>query len=572
MTKPRIQVLKFGSSVLKTEQDLPKAVGEIYRWWRQGYAVVAVVSALDGRTDVLFRQANDNNGFEGEVGTAEWVATGEAEAVALLQLACQRAGLPSRAWDAARLGLRLTGPVLDAKPAAVDVARLRRQLQSCPILVVPGYVGLHQEGHLALLGRGGSDLSAVYLAQRLNGRCRLLKDFPGIFQWDPHRPGPAPKRLTQLPFDRALAVGGQVLQAKAVHFARQADFPFEVSACGHEEATLVGADRLEEVSARSRKESLPVSLWGLGTVGSGVFERLQAHPDQFQIGSILIKDPAKTRPAGISPNQLRYRPEDCLDGEPGVVVDVTGGGCRDASWRLAAVQQGWHFVTADKELLSEHGEALRWEAEIAGVSVRASAAVGGALPALEWIRRIAEGPGVASMAGVLNGTCNFLLNELAAGCSWDSALEAARERGFAEADSREDLSGRDAARKLFLLAQQAWPQLQLPDGGIFPSEALEPKAVDPRKGLRIRQVARASLDSGGRIKAGVRLEPVGAGHPWFELPDQGNGLQLWDRKGAVYELRGAGAGCRPTTEAVIADLWDLWRQMGRACRLEEVGS
>src|SRR2546421_4497054 len=171
-----IAVLKFGSSVLRCEEDLPQVVDEIYRWIRAGHRVIAVVSAFGNTTDGLFAKANSFGECAGHT-IAELVSTGEATSAALLALALDRAGIPSVTLDAKRIGLVTCGPVLDASPQKLNTQALLKALADCPVAIVPGYIGCAKDGRTSLLGRGGSDLTALFIAHRVKaGLCRLIKD------------------------------------------------------------------------------------------------------------------------------------------------------------------------------------------------------------------------------------------------------------------------------------------------------------------------------------------------------------------------------------------------------------
>src|ERR1700741_661121 len=138
-TENRIIVLKFGSSVLRNENDLPTAVHEIYRWWRDGFQVVAVVSAFGNTTNELSRRAHSVCDQPAETLVAQLLATGEAASSALLGLALRRAGIPACVLDAEQAGLATDGPTLDAGLVSVDVAALHEALRN-NVLVLPGFV------------------------------------------------------------------------------------------------------------------------------------------------------------------------------------------------------------------------------------------------------------------------------------------------------------------------------------------------------------------------------------------------------------------------------------------------
>src|ERR1051325_10543263 len=183
-----IVVLKFGSSVLRSEKDLPRAVHEIYRAWRGGAQVLAVVSAFRNATDELLKRAEPVSERPDASALAALLATGEATASAMLCIALGKAGIPAKILDPAQAGLRTEGGTLDGELIAVDVVRLKRELRQA-VVVMPGFVGRCENGYTTLLGRGGSDFTAVFLATELDARCVLVKDVDGLYASDPAKPG-----------------------------------------------------------------------------------------------------------------------------------------------------------------------------------------------------------------------------------------------------------------------------------------------------------------------------------------------------------------------------------------------
>src|SRR5437588_4178617 len=135
-----IIVLKFGSSVLRSEEDAPRAVHEIYRWYRQGFRVVAIVSAFAGSTDKLLQRAESRSASPDAWATAALVSTGEAYSAAVLALELDRAGIPAAVLEAHALGLETCGPRLNADPVCIDTEVVLRHLQERPVAIVPGFV------------------------------------------------------------------------------------------------------------------------------------------------------------------------------------------------------------------------------------------------------------------------------------------------------------------------------------------------------------------------------------------------------------------------------------------------
>src|SRR5215469_14734889 len=283
-----IAVLKFGSSVLRSEDDLPRVVDEIYRWVRGGHRVIAVVSALGNTTDQLFAKAR-SFGDCSDHSITELVAIGEATSAALLGLALDRAGIPCMTLDAKRIGLETCGRVLDASPQRLNSAALLKALADCPVAIVPGYIGCAENERTSLLGRGGSDLTALFIAHQVNaGLCRLIKDVDGLYECDPAESIARPLRYRTIRWDEALELGGNIIQPKAIQYSQSQQLSFEVAAPGSSQPTLVGPARAAFYPSESPTFPLKVGLLGLGTVGAGVYQSLSSYPELFELTGIAV--------------------------------------------------------------------------------------------------------------------------------------------------------------------------------------------------------------------------------------------------------------------------------------------
>lgn len=233
-----IIVLKFGSSVIPCESSLSAVVSEIARWIDRGYRVVAVVSAIGCTTDRLLAHAKAI-AADAPAPLAAYVATGELQSVALLGLALADAGIPAAVRDSAAIGLTTDGPPLDARPTSLDAAAVRRVLADVRVLVLPGFLGRSAAGETTLLGRGGSDLSALVIAHRLNARCRLVKDVDGLYDRDPAEWGDAARRYDTASYHDVLGLSEGIIQHKAVRFAQDHALEFEVAALASDAATRI---------------------------------------------------------------------------------------------------------------------------------------------------------------------------------------------------------------------------------------------------------------------------------------------------------------------------------------------
>ena len=287
--RSRVIVLKFGGSVLADEGALRQAVHEVYRWHRQGYRVAAVVSALAGATDRRLAACEAYGTNPDPACVATRIAGGELECAALLGLQLDRAGVPARVLAPGALGLTAVGDPLDASPVELDTSPVLAAFRQGEVVVLPGFVAQDPEGRTVVLGRGGSDLSALFLASRLPAaRCRLIKDVDGLYERDPAAPGPRPRRYDRMTFEDALATDGSILQHKAVRFARTIGRSFEVGRWNGVRPTLVGHGPTHFSARADTPRPLDVALLGLGTVGGGTLELLRELPGQFRVGTAAV--------------------------------------------------------------------------------------------------------------------------------------------------------------------------------------------------------------------------------------------------------------------------------------------
>jgi homoserine dehydrogenase len=180
---------------------------------------------------------------------------------------------------------------------------------------------------------------------------------------------------------------------------------------------------------------------------------------------------------------------------------------------------------------------------------------------IERVRRLAADGEIASLTAILSGTCNYVLERCDAGVRLLDALREAQKLGYAEADAGEDLSGRDTARKLRILARHAFGREvdALSVEGIE-DDALERHLADVSAGHTLRLIGTATKVSSGRLEAHVRLEWIGADHPLVNIAREWNALAITLASGETTVVTGSGAGRWPTTEAVIADLFELRRE------------
>ena len=554
----KVIVLKFGSSVLQSRAELPHAVHEVYRWIRRQYNVVAVVSAFAGETDRLLATVEGYRDANPEA-VARVVATGEEVATAFLALELDRFGIPAQVLDPSQIQLIAETDSNDTEPVSADITAIENAFKQGRVAVIPGFVARDRIGRVALFGRGGSDLSALFLAKQLGARCRLVKDVDGIYNSDPATCSTA-QRFDEINFADALAIAGKIVQKIAIAFGRKTGIPFEVAALGENYATIVGSHRSVLAAKSHAQAPLKVGLLGLGTVGLGVFQELWKHPDLFEVTGIAVRRPELH--LDHAPKDLLTR--DCWDAidDVDVVVELIGGTDPAGDLIHAALLAGKPVVTANKLLIAG-------DARLDGHrGLRYSAAVGGAVPALEAVRALARSHShsndgrIVSLSGVLNGTCNYILDRIGAGCSWDLAVAEAQAHGFAEQDPSADLSGSDTVCKLRLLARLAFPEVDAHYVSATGIDSIDPDWVQAaaRDGQRARLVGTAQL-ADGRVHLEVKPQLVDSAHPFAQIRNEENCLLIDNgHSDSQHVWTGRGAGRWPTTAAVMADLFDLSRE------------
>lgn len=556
-------VLKFGSSVLGRESDYAAVALEIYRHVRVGEKVVAVVSALDGQTDALLAQARRVGGDAADPAmTARLARIGEIQSAALLALALGKAGLRAVTLDPHEMGLVAEGPALDSNLVALDSDKILAAVAANDAVVVPGFIAGHAEHGLVTLGRGGTDLSAVFFADRLGAhRVRLIKDVDGVYAEDPAR-NPEAERYAEMDYALAEQASSGLIQPKAIHAANAKEVLIEVAALGSGEATRIA--RLAPVKATPhRRKRLRVALLGCGAVGGGVLDYLDAQPELFELAPVLVRDPARF----AEPGRFASNIDLVLAERPDILIELMGGADRPADIIRSALLGGVQVVTANKAAIAKHWDSLGACAHHGGGELRYSAAVGGGVPIIEAVRRL---DGLTEIAGVMNGTCNFILGAMGEGVSFGEALERAQALGFAEADPSGDVDGHDAADKLSILIREAFG-IALPPERIARQSlrSVTPGAVREAaaRGEVLKQVARCRHFGNGSLEASVRVLPLPAAHPLAAARREENCFLLTDAAGTVHRVFGKGAGRWPTAIAVFADVMDAQRALlGRDSR------
>ena len=552
-------VLKFGSSVLKSARDLCAVVTEIYSNHREGRKIVAVVSAFEGETDALIGLAREAGADAQSRHAPRLIALGEEKSAALLAIACEAAGLDARVLGSRALSLRATGAIDDAEPAGVDADLLHREIERRDVVIVPGFVALGRLGEPVLLGRGGSDLTAVFLSSALGlSEAVLLKDVDGVYDCDPAAFGARARRYGEIDFATARRVAGQLLQKKAIDFGERHGVAVKVGRLNSAFATRVGKygspPRPEEPAA-----ALKVAIAGLGTIGKGAALRLAGAGADYRLAAALVANAAKPRAAALSATECFEDASDLLALAPDVVVDALPSGESGRALTRAALATGISVITANKQAIAGSLRDLTALAKANGATLWWSAAVGGGAPIVETLRRARTAAPVERIEAILNGSVNFILTALAGGENFENAVALAQEAGFAEPDPRADLSGADVKAKLAILSFDAFDE-EIPVAEISAEALTEERAAQMiNAGGQWRQIARLRRNPGGALAASVAFERCDDDPLFSQTRHEGNAARIYVDGGRVFVARGKGAGRKPTVESLLGDLGALKR-------------
>ncbi|MEZ6317820.1 MAG: homoserine dehydrogenase [Phycisphaerales bacterium] len=562
-----IVVLKFGSSILASEGHIANAVHEVYREVRAGRRVVVVCSAMGDTTNRLIARAGEITDKPHPAAYAALLAVGESQSSAQVALAVDAAGMHATLLDPAQIDFRTSGDPVDAEPASMDPDPITRALADGSVVVLPGFAGRDERGFTTLLGRGGTDLSALFIAHHIGAaRCRLAKDVDGWYDGDPKAPGGA-RKFARLSYEDAIASPAKVVQPKCVRYACDHKLPIEVGALGSDLPTVVCAEGTVKVDDPPASGPIRVALLGLGTVGGGVMRHLLALPGRYQVVRVLVRDPAPHADKLADPSILTSDPDAAFEGDPELVVEVMGGTGLAGELVGRVLGEGRSVVTANKALIAARGVGLRALAESKGATLAYSAAVGGGVPMLENLAILAREHEISSIVGVLNGTTNFILDHLARGSTYDHALDEAKRLGFAEADPSADVCGHDAAQKLCLLSRLAFdPELPIDAVEVSGLDHLASDASEPGRGMVRRLVARASRTDDGGVFARVALEEVPEGSELARVRDEHNLVIVRLSDGRRALVGGRGAGRWPTAESVFGDVEAYARARMQAAR------
>ncbi|MCL2546441.1 MAG: homoserine dehydrogenase [Oscillospiraceae bacterium] len=314
-----------------------------------------------------------------------------------------------------------------------------------------------------------------------------------------------------------------------------------------------------------------VAILGCGIVGAGVADLLtqNAAPisarakEHVSLKYILdIRDLSNTPYAPYAIKDF-----DTIANDPAVkvVVEAIGGATVSLDFTRRALQAGKHVVTSNKELVAEYGDELLALGKENGVNYLFEASVGGGIPIIRPIDQCLAANRISDICGILNGTTNYMLTNMKdRGLTFETALQEAQDKGYAEADPADDVQGHDACRKICILASLAFGAHVYPEQlNVQGIEAITPQDMQyaSENGYAVKLLARAHCTDSGKIYAWVAPHFVPNASPLANVNDVYNGITVTGDAIGHVMFYGRGAGAMPTASAVVADVIDAVKHM-----------
>ncbi|HEU0199173.1 MAG TPA: homoserine dehydrogenase [Burkholderiaceae bacterium] len=318
-------------------------------------------------------------------------------------------------------------------------------------------------------------------------------------------------------------------------------------------------------------KSIKIGLLGLGTVGRGTFNVLHRNQEEItrragrgiEIAAVAVRDVAKAKSIIGNGVRVTAQPDEVVrDPEIDIVVELIGG-CEPArTLVLEAINRGKHVVTANKALLALHGNEIFKAASARGVMVAFEAAVAGGIPIIKALREGLTANRIEWIAGIINGTSNFILSEMRAkGLPFDAVLKDAQRLGYAEADPTFDIEGIDSAHKLTILSAIAFG-VPINFAAAYTEGISKLAAVDikyaEQLGYRIKLLGITRRRPNG-VELRVHPTLVPMQRLLASVEGAMNAILIKGDAVGTTLLYGPGAGSDPTASAVVADLVDVTR-------------
>lgn len=314
------------------------------------------------------------------------------------------------------------------------------------------------------------------------------------------------------------------------------------------------------------ERTLRVGMLGCGTVGAAVIRLLREHADDIamragcrvEVTRAAVRDTGRARDVPLDATAFTADAADLVDDpEIDLVCELMGGTEPARALILRAFAAGKSVVTANKELLANHGKELFDAADAADADLYFEAAVAGGIPLIRPLKESLTGERIGRILGIVNGTTNFVLTQMSEyGSTFADALAEAQRLGYAEADPTADVEGYDAAAKCAILASIAF-NTRVVAADVYREgiTRITPQDIADaaRMGYVVKLLAIAELED-GEVSPRVHPAMIPAAHPLASVRDAFNAVFLEGPKIGQLMFYGRGAGGDPTATAVVGDL------------------
>lgn len=324
------------------------------------------------------------------------------------------------------------------------------------------------------------------------------------------------------------------------------------------------------------KTKIRAAILGLGTVGTGVYKIIQNQKEDFpykigtelEVGKILVRNTKKNR-EGVDMSLVTDKWDDIINDENiDIVIEVMGGIEPAKTYISESLKKGKHVVTANKDLMAEHGHELLELAKENNCDLLFEASVAGGIPIIRPLKQCLAANNITDIMGIVNGTTNFILTKMTEdGMEFDDALRLATDLGYAESDPTADIEGLDAGRKIAILASIGFnSQVKFSDvytEGISKITAKDIKYAQ-ELGCIIKLIASAKNTQDG-IEVRVAPMLIPKAHPLASVNDSFNAVFVHGDALDDAMFYGRGAGELPTASAIMGDVIDVCRNMAFNC-------
>ena len=335
---------------------------------------------------------------------------------------------------------------------------------------------------------------------------------------------------------------------------------------------------IEEIRTMGERNVIKAALLGAGTVGSGVYalaemlkdEMFQKTGASLEIKKVLVRNTKKDRP-GIPKEIMTDNWQEILeDEEIQLVIELMGGVEPARTYIVQALEAGKQVVTANKDVLAEHGQEILSLAENSGCDIQFEAAVAGAIPIIRPLKQSLAGSMLTEIMGIVNGTTNYILTKMSEeGMDYKEALAEATELGYAEADPTADVEGLDAGRKMAIMASIAFHSRVVFDD-VYTEGITSITAEDIRYATAMNKSIKLLGNSwrvDGKIYAMVCPMLLDNAHPLSGVNDVFNAIFVRGNMVDETMFYGKGAGKLPTASAVAADVVDCVKHTGKNIKI-----